>query len=584
MKTIFPPYTCLFFFIFLLYGNTFAQKVYERNEAGRNVKYFQVNKPKLAPIRKITAVAPNTTTNSNTKVISQAKSADGKANIKFVKGTNGGSYNSYASSPRQIPNEVACYHQDIVVDVNSDESTFLLNPVKTNIIYPGSVIDGNSIASGGFTKIQKAQKPIVIWTENLNFPNPAKAIVTVDNPTAPYVNSTISQITQMHTGVQAANVIFRMQEIKSKEEVSLALGGHYSDLLNEVNALFTFDQSTTTHTFLLEYTQVYFTAFADVPADPANFFAEATPSIPENWMYISDVTYGRRGVLAIRVKEKTEKTGVSTSYDYNGLVTSGGADLSSSLSSLNNEVSVRGWIKGGNPVAAASINTANWRDNIKRFFQAFQTGAKFDQNNPAVPLAYTLRFINDHEIGRLEQTLKYARQVCDNSIRFRVEVKRFECIYADDGSNSEEELYGRIGIRATGGVKFLDGISKQEIAISGLNVDPFPIIWETPYGGAYILVRSGRKVPVTGSPKIIQVPFQSINTASLSFVTDGKTPSGGQRGIMENDPNSSDEIYTAGVISAYLLKNAYHSPVEVKQRFTQGSSKLDVVYSITRDQ
>ncbi len=293
--------------------------------------------------------------------------------------------------------------------------------------------------------------------------------------------------------------------------------------------------------------------------------------------------------MAINIKEKEEASLLTASYNYNDLVTSAGADLVAGLKKFDGEVSIRGWIKGANPVAAARINTADWKVNIQNFFKAFQEGAKFDENNPAIPLAYTLRFINDpnHEIGRLEQTLKYTRQTCDNSIRFKVGIRYIECFSADDGSNSEEDLYGRIGIAATAGSKILDGLTYREIPIAaapGSTVNPYPNIWEVPDDGAHVGVSSGKKVNITGLPKIVQVPFNSIKTATVQFVSDGKTPSGGRRGIMEYDPRSEDEIYTPGVIAPFLLSKAYYNPVEVKQRFTQGSSKLDVVYYIERAQ
>lgn len=556
--------------VFLLIGkNLYGQpSVYFKGSQGRSITRGE------ALIARKSSPSNNTSGKTqNGQIVSQAKSPDGSYTVSLLKNASTQPYD--AKSEVKPTDKIHCLTESRRVTA-TDEESFLMQPQQH--VFPGSAIDGNSIPRGEYSMIRHELNPIYIRVDGLNLADHNMLTQKIEAPTAGNITSTLARmVNSPKAGVQRANYISKFEEVKSNEEFSIALGVQYSGLTNQFSGLFSSNTSKSKRMYVMEFSQIYYTVFADIPASSKDFFKTYKNDIPESWMYISEVNYGRKGILLIVIENENSDISVSGSYTHEALVSSGGAQLSSSLKNSSSKINVYGMIKGGNPVDAAAINTANWELNIKNFFNFFQKGAVFDKNNPAYPLSFVMRFINDpnHGIGRIEQTLSYQRNVCDDLLKFRIGTVKIEGVKIDDGrtGGDAEELYGRISFSVN-----LPSGNTEGAAI--WDTSPYP-----PQNTGYVAVKRGAVVSVSGKPQVFSIPPENMNRASVTIKTDGALPgSNARRGVFEYDPKSSDETYTAMYIPDIRLTEILSLPnrrKEFTQTFKQGStSEVKFVYFI----
>lgn len=568
-------------FSFYLYAIIFFGILPEGNLYSQPSKYFKGDqgragtRPSSVIIQSAVTGRTNPEKPQNGQIVSQVNSPDGKVVVKLLKNsiTQKFSANSTTSPNRE---KIHCYFENRRVTA-TDEESFLMQPQQH--IFPGSVLDGNSIPRGEFSMIRHSLNPIQLRVQGLNLVDNDNLIQEIESPTPGNITSAISRIVNLPAaGVQPANYISRFEEVKSIEELSIALSAHYTDLANDFSSNFSNNISSSKKIYVMEFSQIYYTVFADIPADSKGFFKNYNANIPDSWMYISEVNYGRKGIVLVSVESENKNTALSASYNNNSLVSNAGAQLSTDLKKSNSKISVKAMIKGGNPDNAAKIFSGeDWENSIKEFFSYFRKGAVFGPNNPAVPLSFVMRFVNDpqHGIGRIEQTMVYQRPVCDDFLKFRIETSRIIGVKIDDGKTGgdTEEIYGRIGFS----VKTPSGDSE------------ITEIWNmSPYGSpntGYIAVKRGASAAAGGTPKIFSIPPESIKQASVKIFTDGAIAgSNVRRGVFEYDPKSSDETYTAIYIRDIPLYEVLSSPNHRKeyfQTFKQGStSEIQFVYLI----
>lgn len=561
----------------------------EGNLYSQPSKYFKGDqgRPATRPsssliIRSAVPSRTNPVKSQNGLIVSQAKSPDGEVEVKLLKNAATQKF-SVISESKSPGNQIHCYFEKRHVTATDAES-FLMQP--KDYVFPGSVLDGNSIPRGEYSMIRHSLNPIQIRVEGLNLVNNDKLVQEIENPTPGNITSTISRIVNLPAaGVQPANFIARFEEVKSMKELNIALSAHYMDLANDFSSNFSNISSSLKKTYVIEFYQIYYTVNADIPFDSKDFFKDYRGTIPDSWMYISQVKYGRRGILLITVESESSNTIFSASYDKNELVNQAGGQLSTDLKRSNAKVSITGMIKGGNPKDAAKIfSGSDWENSIKEFFSYFQKGAVFGPNNPGVPLSFVMRFVNDpqHGIGRIEQTMVYQRNVCDDFLRFRIGVSKIVGVKIDDGrtGGDAEEIYGRISFSVN--------------TSSGSRIENTPNagtaeIWNiSPYGSpnsGYIAVKRGETVAASGPTQIFAIPPESRNNAYVSIITNGAIEGGNaRRGVFEYDPNSSDETYTAldmGNIQLSEVLSAPNRRKEYTQTFKQGStSELKFVYFV----
>ncbi len=142
------------------------------------------------------------------------------------------------------------------------DENMILDP-QTGVIYPGAILDGNSISDGSYKQIVLNRAPLTISTNFMNIDTDCKT--TVNNPVVSEVRSAIKKMLYDSNinGTTPAKMTFKVEQVRSQEDLSLAIGASFKMGSNKVFEKFNWANSTIKSRFLLKYNQVYYTIFVN---------------------------------------------------------------------------------------------------------------------------------------------------------------------------------------------------------------------------------------------------------------------------------------------------------------------------------
>jgi hypothetical protein len=315
-----------------------------------------------------------------------------------------------------------------------------------NVIYPGALLDGNTILNGGFRPVVKNRSNAVLFTPDLPFRTADDAVIVVTRPTAAAVNQAIVEMRSKPLVDNAnvpAQIIKKSTEVFSEEDLMISLDVHARSLFGSVRNTFNFSSEEKSHTFLVSITQVYYTVYMNPYPKAEDYFAGNT-NIPNNLMYVSSVSYGRRGVLSIQIKDTEKAVANRFKASLNAIIASGKVELDTKWNEIINKSEITGFIFGGNPEQyLAPVSGSSPREVIAKFNEFLAEGANYSLSSPGVPLSFTIRSIDDNSLCGIEQTVNPLNVMKCYDWIVRVKMDRIYLNEAADNGDCEE-LFGRI--------------------------------------------------------------------------------------------------------------------------------------------
>jgi hypothetical protein len=190
-----------------------------------------------------------------------------------------------------------CTAQRYEVTAEFDEQ-LTLNPTS-DVLWPGAVVDGATIDTGGYVPIVADRDPLTISVSLVNIAGAQSR--TVQDPKLSTVREAIAEIlAQEVTGATEARVTFSIEEVHSESQLDIALGVTYKGGFGSVKNQFDFSRTDILSRTLVKFLQVYYTIDVDPPDRPSDFFApwvswaslERQISSKVFPMYVSTIAYG----------------------------------------------------------------------------------------------------------------------------------------------------------------------------------------------------------------------------------------------------------------------------------------------------
>jgi Thiol-activated cytolysin len=301
--------------------------------------------------------------------------------------------------------------------------------VETNfgIIWPGALIQGNTLKSGELKNIPVKRAPLTL---QINIPLEEGSAV-IDDPNSINVQQAISDFQiaagQMPDGSQSGAGImnFSVEEASSFDQSMLAMGfsAGFTDPQSQVgldaSANVSVERSYREHTVIAKFVQQMFTVrFADdLVNDPASFFAVDVKSsdleelkndgylgADNTPLYIESVTYGR--IMLFTMKSTSVSSGSELSAALQASMSdyvNGGASLTEEQREILENSTTTIFSAGGTKEAAnEAIADLNW----SKFFKAAPA-------TTAIPLSFVAKTLKGKEIVRIvEEVLFNQRDNC----------------------------------------------------------------------------------------------------------------------------------------------------------------------------
>lgn len=325
--------------------------------------------------------------------------------------------------------------------VSDNPQDFMMYDPLASVLWPGNLVQGNSIVGGVPNSIPIADRA----SGNITL-----AIVSGGEDAAPRtrqlddfrfstVNAAMNEILSDYTGGTPAKYSFSMQRVYSASHLEFGLDVGYSGPAFDMSAELGIDWSEEKSRLVVKLTQKFFTMVFDDPEGPSGVFRDgfdpdrlAPYTGPGNPVtYISSVTYGRIYYLLFESSLSHQEIETALNLAYSGGVVSGDLDAKSTFDAVMEQTSVRAWQIGGDPEAGLNAadpqSFSDW-GSIKDFVSQ---GANFSATNIGEPISYTIKYLNDASLVRMNNTTEYEVTQCApyatdtaipvSSVRFQVE-------------------------------------------------------------------------------------------------------------------------------------------------------------------
>ncbi|MGQ7853070.1 thiol-activated cytolysin family protein [Pedobacter sp. WC2501] len=283
--------------------------------------------------------------------------------------------------------------------VETDEIALMKNSAYERYIYAASLLQGNSIADLNFMPISEFQSSVKPVTASVSFQ--AKRVSgIITNPTLSSTRNFVSDIlAQNDISTQVAGFSYSLEKFTAYDELKLAFGSNV-----KTGTLFGHKTSNSTETIdkiskrtgiYAKFIQKNFTLDLDIPAD-GKLMNDGTNLDALNQKYptyVSSITYGRMGIMAIESDYTYEAVNNAYNSAFKALFVSGSSSTTEEEKRIIDESSMKIYIIGAD--GSDAVETVNGFD---AFIQFIIKGGTFSASNPGVPIYFSLSHLADHSV------------------------------------------------------------------------------------------------------------------------------------------------------------------------------------------
>lgn len=445
----------------------------------------------------------------------------------------------------------------------------ILNPTS-DIIYVGCLLDGASVVSGEYLPLPIKRAPMRIST---NFANKSGAVYAdvkdVSLSTVRQAEKEMLNDSEIN-GATAATLTFEISEVESKEEVDLKVGvsAKFGSKAS-VSDNFEFNKNSYKSSILVKFNQVYYTVDMDFPSSPSDLFDKSVTAedlkhgLTSGKMpcYVSSVKYGRVAYVAIETNEDSK----TLQNDLKASISAWGSTMEASTSFekkySNKNTKIQGTIFGGN--AGSAANAISGIDGIKNFIL---NGGNFGKENPASPIAYTLRRLSDNKIFAVNSNTEY---VINNCVNYEggIRLKSIQALTGENSGGDDLEPYGSVDVVVDGVTYPLFNLSRNQ------DLHIFK-------GQVYEVNGSGNNATINGK-SCVAPACEKINLSNYRFFKLALS-------FKEADSSKDDVFYTYCDASTKTAKNYYQewlnnsSIQDMADAFDNGETSYEIFVDLYR--
>ncbi|TCO25442.1 thiol-activated cytolysin [Pedobacter psychrotolerans] len=280
------------------------------------------------------------------------------------------------------------------ITVETDEQVVLDSYQR--LVYPGSLIKGRSVANMSFDPVIGYEKLPITVSVSIPAVNGMVSKI-IDNPNLSTTRTAINEILNQNiTGDQLSSFSFELNKFTTYDELKLSFGANVN-----IGTIFkaAFKDSTSQVSLktglVAKFIQRNFTLDMDIPTNGQLLANNVDPATLGDYspVYISSVTYGRMGIMAIE-----------SNYEYNDVYTAfnatlslikggGGVSITSDQKRIIDESQINIYARGGE--GQEVVKSIKGYDE---FVNYIISGGKFSVNTPGVPIFFSLNYLSDHTL------------------------------------------------------------------------------------------------------------------------------------------------------------------------------------------
>ncbi len=386
------------FFFLLMSMPSFAQKTTKKQEASKTKtekveknKSWKIreikNVPKTKPINIVTPVKVNTIPVklikkpiltpglfeyvSGLKKVDVSDTRDRSDHTKLEASYTNATNQINVSESKPVKDANNCFVTTKTLNITTSDFSYFTESSIPPFIKPGVVINYQSILDGRNTINTEPRDPMTVYLINTSAISGLDNLsVSVEDPqNISGINNALGNLTgKLNSKTIPANMSFEIIEINSEKELQYAVTGSYS-YGAMVSAKFGVSGSnySNSYYYLIKFTQNMY----NVAADPNTVKFINTPSDAGQLAYVSEVTYGRKGLMMIKTNKSMSEIKAEMQVSANYGLSKG--DIQGFVKSINRDSSseTRVFFYGGSSsVAARSVQENDMKIGFDKWVEA----------------------------------------------------------------------------------------------------------------------------------------------------------------------------------------------------------------------
>lgn len=298
------------------------------------------------------------------------------------------------------------------VDYSETTHAKSITALQPESLWPGAIVRGQDSYAGDIVPIvtERAEGTFSISLDSLQ----GSPVGEMEAPTLATFRDVLHEVLAAGTqGATAAAISHQLVTVSSSSQFQVYLGADVGwDGGAKLEAMFDFSESEFENRFLLDFTQVYFSADFEPPKRPSALFGE-TVTVEEltNHMedgdpplYVSSVKYGRRVLFAIETNSSLEQMSAAISAALNANV---GAELELDAADTLAASKLSAFVIGGSGDNA--VKTVQGPDGLVEYLLE---GGDFSAESPGLPIAFSLAYL-DNTPAKHAFTAQFSKKVCE---------------------------------------------------------------------------------------------------------------------------------------------------------------------------
>ncbi len=318
---------------------------------------------------------------------------------------------------------LACVREDFSLKQNFDEIA-ILRPTE-GVIWPGALVVGDKDLLNG------APKPVGLrrgsLTLSVDLPGIGdQGIIELEDSTFSAAALSIDTALRWWNDyayqegyVNASNSSYQTAVSYSQEQLAMDLGVNVQWVGGQSSGQFNFTTTSESKVVMLTFKQAFYKVTIDTPHSPAQVFSgnvsiadiKNTFSNGAPPAYVHSVSYGRIINFRMTTSASATEAELKAALEFTSGTERYDVDLEARYKQILSESTVDVFSIGGN-AAVASLATGS--NNLQEL-QSIISGknAVYSKENPGVPIAYTIRFLNDNSLAKMGYTTEYATELCN---------------------------------------------------------------------------------------------------------------------------------------------------------------------------
>ena len=361
-------------------------------------------------------------------------------------------------------NVTNCVTKDYTLESNFDDVA-ILRPVA-GVIYPGALVVGNQdMLDGAPNPLSVDRAPMTL---TIDLPGiGSNGVIEIDDPNNANVQVGIDEALDWWNNnayqdgyVNASNSSYQAATSYSSTQLSLDIGLNSAWATGAIASQMELETNSERRVASMVFKQVFYTVTMNTPEsiNPAGVFGpnvslENVQTIIDEdnpAAYVSSVNYGR--IIMLRMETTNMNTDISLEsvLQYATGVNEGEIDINSTYEEVLEESSINIITIGGNAeVSSSAVDAANMSEGPGALnYIITGENAVYSATNPGVPIAYTIRYLDDNSIAKMGYTTDYTVEECGSNPYEHAQIKvyndfevrnmRFRYYYSY--TDTEEEL------------------------------------------------------------------------------------------------------------------------------------------------